>query len=96
VRHPAFLDQVALHADLGRHCGHHARVIGLHAADRDQRVGIARDRIGTMYSSLRNLLPPNARPELQSSRLAKISTSPPRCAVRRDNRSMGVGPKVRG
>ena len=25
---------------------------------------------GTMYSSLRNLLPPNARPELQSSRLA--------------------------
>jgi hypothetical protein len=27
----------------------------------------------TMYSSLRNLLPPNAKPELQSSRLAKIS-----------------------
>ena len=25
---------------------------------------------GTMYSSLRSLLPPNARPELQSSRLA--------------------------
>ena len=25
---------------------------------------------GTMYSSLRTLLPPNARPELQSSRLA--------------------------
>ena len=45
VRHPAFLDQVALHPDLGRHCGHHARVIGLHAADRDQRVGIARDRV---------------------------------------------------
>jgi len=25
---------------------------------------------GTMYSSLRSLLPPKARPELQSSRLA--------------------------
>ena len=32
---------------------------------------------GTMYSSLRILLPPNASPELQSSRLAQISTSPP-------------------
>ncbi len=29
---------------------------------------------GTMYSSLRSLLPPKARPELQSSRLAKSST----------------------
>src|SRR5215207_998033 len=33
------------------------------------------------YSSLRTLLPPKAMPELQSSRLAQISTSPPSAAL---------------
>ena len=36
---------------------------------------------GIRYSSLRVLLPPKAMPELQSSRLAQISTAPPRCAL---------------
>ena len=35
----------------------------------------------TRYSSLRTLLPPKAMPELQSSRLAQISTSPPSAAL---------------
>ena len=46
MRHPAFLDQPAFHADLGRDGRDHAGVVGLHAADRDQRIGIAGDRIG--------------------------------------------------
>ena len=47
------------------------------------------------YSSLRTLLPPNARPELTSSRLAH-TRAPPRWLVRRSSRWMGDGPKVRG
>src|SRR4051812_24778230 len=49
----------------------------------------------TRYSSLRVLLPPNARPLLQSSRLAQ-SCAPPRCALRRSRRCTGDGPKVSG
>src|SRR4051794_18649423 len=49
----------------------------------------------TRYSSLRVLLPPNARPLLQSSRLAQ-SRAPPRCALRRSRRWTGEGPKVSG
>src|SRR5687767_14294838 len=49
----------------------------------------------TRYSSLRVLLPPYARPLLQSSRLAQIS-APPRWAVRRSSRCTGEGPKSSG
>src|SRR5438105_3833421 len=48
------------------------------------------------YSSLRVLLPPYARPELQSSRLAQISTRPPRCSASRSRRCSGEGPKRTG
>src|SRR4051794_22135575 len=48
---------------------------------------------GTMYSSLRSLLPPSARPELQSSRFAQICTFPPSAAVMRGRNSIGVGPE---
>jgi len=51
---------------------------------------------GIRYSSLRVLLPPNARPLLQSSRFAYSSTLPPRCALRRLSGWMGVGPNVSG
>ena len=51
---------------------------------------------GTMYSSLRSLLPPNANPELQSSRLAKRSTFPPSASLSLGKASIGVGPKVSG
>ena len=50
---------------------------------------------GTMYSSLRVLLPPNARPLLQSSRFAQ-TWAPPRCCVRRSSGWIGLGPKVSG
>ncbi len=43
VRHPGFLHQAALHADLGRDGGDHPGVVGLHAANRDQRVGVGGD-----------------------------------------------------
>src|SRR4029453_11484457 len=50
---------------------------------------------GTMYSSLRVLLPPKASPELQSSRLAQ-TVAPPRCPVSRSSRWTGLGPNVSG
>ena len=56
VRHPAFLHQAALHADLGRDGCDHAGVVGLHAADRDQRVGIGSDRIGDDVFELAQLV----------------------------------------
>ena len=48
------------------------------------------------YSSLRTLLPPYARPELQSSRFAQMSTAPPRCSLSRSSRWTGDGPKRAG
>ena len=51
---------------------------------------------GIRYSSLRTLLPPKAMPELQSSRLAQISTWPPRWALSRGKGWIGEGPKVSG
>ena len=48
---------------------------------------------GTMYSSLRILLPPNARPLLTSSRLAQIR-APPRWSDSRSSGCTGLGPNV--
>ena len=45
------------------------------------------------YSSLRTLFPPNASPELQSSRLANTFTLPPRAADIRGRGWIGEGPK---
>src|SRR6195952_3495017 len=50
---------------------------------------------GTMYSSLRVLLPPYARPLFTSSRLAQTE-APPRWAVSRSSGCAGLGPKVNG
>src|SRR5262245_45081069 len=48
------------------------------------------------YSSLRTLLPPYASPELQSSRFAQISTSPPTCSLSLSRRWIGDGPNSSG
>src|SRR6185295_824217 len=40
--------------------------------------------------------PPYARPELQSSRFAQISTSPPRWSLSRSSRCTGDGPNSSG
>ena len=48
------------------------------------------------YSSFRTLLPPYASPELQSSRFAQISTSPPRCSLSLSRRWIGDGPNSNG
>ena len=56
MRHPAFLHQTALHADLGRNGRNHAGVVGLHAADRDQRIGVGGDRIGNDVFELAQLV----------------------------------------
>ena len=50
---------------------------------------------GTKYSSLRVLLPPYARPELQSSRLAQ-TCAPPRWRLSRSSGWTGLGPNVSG
>ena len=50
----------------------------------------------TRYSSFRTLFPPKAMPELQSSRLAQISTFPPMASLRRRSGCVGEGPKRRG
>src|SRR4051812_41463704 len=49
----------------------------------------------TRYSSLRVLLPPKARPLLQSSRLAQ-SVAPPRWDVSRSSWCTGDGPNISG
>jgi len=56
VRHPGFLHEAALHADLGGDRGDHAGVVRLHAADRDQRVGVGGDRIGDDVFELAQLV----------------------------------------
>ena len=56
MRHPAFLHQPALHADLGSNGRNHAGVIGLHAADRDQRIGVGGDRVGDDVFELAQLV----------------------------------------
>src|SRR5262249_37955754 len=48
------------------------------------------------YSSFLTLFPPYARPELQSSRFAQISTRPPRCSSSRGSRCTGDGPNSNG
>ena len=50
---------------------------------------------GTMYSSLRVLFPPNARPLLTSSRFAQI-WGPPRCSLSRGRGWTGLGPNISG
>ncbi len=50
----------------------------------------------TRYSSLRTLLPPNAMPELQSSRFAQISTPLPRCSDSRRSGWTGECPNSSG
>ena len=39
VWHPAFLNDDAFHSNLGRGCGDETRVVRLHSADGDQRIG---------------------------------------------------------
>lgn len=50
---------------------------------------------GTMYSSLRILLPPKARPESTSSRLAQTAAPPSSCE-RFSSGCTGLGPNVSG
>ena len=45
VWHPAFLHESAAHSELRRDGCDLAGVVGLHAANRDQRIGTGRDRI---------------------------------------------------
>ena len=56
VRDPGLLDETALHADLGGDRRDHAGVIRLHAADRDQCVGVRGDRVGDDVFELAQLV----------------------------------------
>ena len=44
-RHPTLLDQAAFHAELGGDRRDLPRVVGLHAADRDERIGVRCDGV---------------------------------------------------
>ena len=61
-RHPAFLDEVTLHAQLGGDRGNLTGVIRLHATDRHQGVGVRRDRIGNDVFQLANLVAAEREP----------------------------------
>ena len=82
--HPALLHETALHAQLGRDrrppgaCGSNCTPPMMTSVSALEAIAS-----GTMYSSFRILLPPNASPELQSSRLAQMSTLPPSRSERR-------------
>ena len=56
VRNPGLLHQAALHADFRRDRGDLARMVRLHAADRDQRVGVRGDRVGDDVFELAQLV----------------------------------------
>ena len=53
---PTLLDEDALHAGLGGRRGHLARVIRLHAADRDERVAAVRQGVGDQVLEFANLV----------------------------------------
>src|SRR6202030_3152369 len=64
VRHPAFLHETALHPDLGGDGRDHAGVIGLHAADRHQRIGVGGDRVGDDVFELAQLVAAEREPRI--------------------------------
>src|SRR6185437_7127434 len=64
VRYPTFLHQAALHAELGRNGRDHAGVIGLHAADRYQRVGVGSDRVRDDVFELAQLVATEGEPRI--------------------------------
>ena len=53
---PAFLDEHTAHAGASRRGGDLARVVGLHAADRHQRVAALRERVGDEVLQLAQLV----------------------------------------
>ena len=96
VRDPGLLHQPAFHPDLGRDRRHLARVVRLHAADRDQRVGVRGDRIGNDIFELAQLV---AAEREAGIAVLTLGVELDRIAQMRAQAlefSIGVGPKVRG
>ena len=96
MRHPAFLHQPAFHADLGRDRGDHAGMVRLHAADRDQRVGVGGDRVGDDVFELAQLVAAEGQPRIAVLALGVELDLAAEMALRRSSFSIGVGPKVSG
>ena len=69
VGHPVLLHEDALHPDVRRDGRDLASLVRLDSADRHERVGLEAC-FGDQVFELAELLPPNASPLLQSSRLA--------------------------
>src|SRR3546814_7788876 len=61
VRHPALLDKVTLHTDLGGDRSHESRVIRRHAAYGDERVRTGRDRVRNDVFKLAQLVAPERK-----------------------------------
>ena len=96
MRHPALLHHPAFHPDLGRDRGDLTGVVGLHAADRHQRVGIRRDRVGHDVFELAQLVAADRQAGIAIVALRLDLDLAAERAVRRGRRSIGVGPKVSG
>ena len=97
VRHPALLHQPAFHADLGRGRRDHARVVRLHAADRDQRVGTGGDARPARCTRACAACCRRRRGRNCSPRAWRRSRPCRRDgAESRGSFSIGVGPKVSG
>jgi hypothetical protein len=81
---------------MSRDAGDLASVIRLHAPDGDEGVAPLCQCVRYEVLELARLVAAESDPELQSSRLAQISTLPPRWALSRGSGWMGDGPNVRG
>ena len=93
---PALLYQHALQPEARRHRRHLPRVVGLHAADRDQRVAAGRERVGDQVLELAGLVAAEG-----DARVAVVALGPqPRrrrdAAVRRSSGWIGEGPNSSG
>ena len=92
---PVLLHQHGLEAEVRGHRGHLAGVVGLQPPIETSVSAPCASASGTRYSSLRVLLPPNARPLFTSSRLAQICGAA-EVPLSRGSGWMGLGPNVRG
>ena len=79
---PALLDEHAAEPEARGDGRHLARVVRLHAADRDERVAALRERVGGEVLQLAHLVPAVGEPgAARPPASPRSSTSPPRCSL---------------
>jgi len=88
------LDRDHVQAKVARDTGYGSGVVRLDATDRHELIAAFGECVGGEVLELRTLLPPNAMPLSQSSRLAQISTLPPSSALSQGSGCTGDGPNI--